>query len=59
MQLLSKKEVCGILGIAPRSLDRRISNQEIGIVKVGHLTKIKMAEVKAFIKRNSHGGLTA
>ncbi len=59
MQLLSKKEVCGILGIALRSLDRRIANQEIGIVKVGRLTRIKETEVKEYIRRNSHGGLTA
>ena len=59
MQLLSKKEVCGILGIASRSLDRRIAAGDIGIVKVGHLTKIKLSEVKAFINRNSHGGLMA
>jgi len=57
MKLLSKKEVCGLLGIAPRSLDRRIANRELGIVKIGRLTKIKESEVKAFIKRNSHGGL--
>lgn len=59
MQLLNKKDVCGILGIAPRSLDRRIANKEIGIVKVGRLTKIRMSEVKAFIKRNSCGGQAA
>jgi excisionase family DNA binding protein len=59
MKLLSKKEVCGILGIALRSLDRRISNREIGIVKIGRLTRIKESEVKEFIRRNSHGGLMA
>lgn len=59
MQLLNKKEVCAMLGIAPRSLDRLIANQEIGIVKIRRLTKIKLSEVQAFIKRNSHGGLTA
>jgi hypothetical protein len=59
MKLHSKKEVCGMLGISPRSLDRRISNREIGIVKIGHLTKISDVELIAFIKRNSHGGVTA
>lgn len=59
MKLLNKKEVCGILGIAPRSLDRLIANQEIGIVKVRRMTRIKFSEVNEFIRRNSHGGLTA
>ena len=59
MKLHSKKEVCGMLGISPRSLDRLISAGEIGIVKIGHLTKITLEEVKAFVKRNSHGGLAA
>ncbi|MCK4563740.1 MAG: helix-turn-helix domain-containing protein [Verrucomicrobia bacterium] len=59
MKLHSKKEVCGMLGISPRSLDRRISAGEIQIVKVGRLTKITLEEVKAFVKRNSHGGLAA
>jgi excisionase family DNA binding protein len=57
MQLLNKKEVCSILGIASRTLDRRIAGGDIGIVKVGHLTRISLDEVEAFIKRNSHGGL--
>lgn len=56
MKLLNKKEVCGILGIASRSLDRRIAAGDIGIVKVGHLTRISESEVYSFIKRNSHGG---
>ena len=56
MKLLRKKEVCGILDIAPRSLDRRIASGDIGIVKVGRLTRISLDEVKSFIKRNSHGG---
>ena len=48
-----------MLGVAPRTLDRRIAGNEIRITKIGHLTKISLAEVIAFIERNSHGGLGA
>jgi len=59
MELLSKKEVCGILRIAPRTLDRRIADKQIRIIKNGHKVQITLSEVKAFIKRNSHGGPNA
>ena len=58
-KLRNKTDVCEILGVSIRGLDRLIAGGKIRIVKVGRLTKISQAEVDAFIERNSHGGLPA
>ena len=59
MSLMSKKQISRELGISLRGVDRLISSGQLAVVRVGRLVRVKSAELNAFIKRNSYGGLTA
>lgn len=59
--LLSSDEAAAFLGIAPQTLAqwRCTHRQAIPYLKIGKLVKYKLADLQAFLERNTVGAETA
>ena len=51
-QLLSKREVAGLVGLCPKTIERMIQRGELSAHKLGSRIRIRRSDVEAWIERS-------